>query len=84
MRDFILDEANQACTSDAQCVTAAVGCAEIDFAFCGQVGMTRTVEASRAWDTLVEEASCEDSCEQCAAALVVTCTNGSCLSLGEQ
>lgn len=78
MRAFILDEANQVCTSDQDCAAAHVGCAEIDLAFCGQVGMSRAAAESAAWRTLVEESSCEESCAQCAASLIPTCTNGFC------
>ena len=80
MRRFVQTEANQVCVTDADCVAASSGCADFDLAFCGQVPMNRIAAESDIWKEIVDEASCEDSCSTCLAALVPTCTRGLCAS----
>lgn len=78
MRAFIEAEDNQVCETDADCVVASVGCAELDLGLCGQVGMNKAAASSATWRRLVQEANCEDSCEMCLAALAPGCDEGLC------
>lgn len=73
-------EDNQACETDDDCVTIQDFCAEIPGGFCGQIAMSRKGAESGAWKTIESELSdcASSSCDQCLAALIPTCTAGSC------
>lgn len=81
MRAFVLDEANQACVNDSDCVTASTGCADLGVGQCSQVGLSKDAEQSNKWRDLVEESNdCESECSHCLAALSVACTDGLCFT----
>ena len=71
---------NQACETDDDCVTISDFCAEIPGGFCGQLAMSKQGAESSAWKAIERELSdcAPSSCEVCDAALVPTCTAGSC------
>ena len=80
LRAFVLDETHQTCATDDDCVVVQAGCSDLDIAFCGQVSVNRTAASSRELWNLIDEATCEEPCSTCAAALVPGCTLGRCFS----
>jgi hypothetical protein len=73
-------DAHQSCETDDDCVVIGDHCGVLPGGFCGQLSMSRDAEASAEWRSLDAELSdCSpSSCAVCAAALVPTCTSGSC------
>jgi hypothetical protein len=73
-------EAHQSCEVDADCVAVSDYCEEIPGGFCGQLVMNRAGSSSPEWAALdAELKDCSPSdCEVCLAAVVPTCTDGSC------
>jgi hypothetical protein len=73
-------EAHQSCEVDTDCVVVSDYCQEIPGGFCGQLVMNRAGSSSPEWAALdAELKDCSpSSCEVCLAAVVPTCTDGSC------
>jgi hypothetical protein len=73
-------KAHQSCEVDADCVAVSDSCEEIPGGFCGQLVMSRAGATSAEWASL--DAQLEDcspsECTVCDAAVVLTCTDGSC------
>jgi len=81
MRDFLLDEDNQTCSEDHDCVVVNVNpCGEAsDVAYCGQVELSAAASATSTWRTILRETrECEQSCVQCLGVLFPTCYEGRC------
>jgi len=73
-------DAHQACATDDDCVVISDACGEIPGGNCGQLTMNRNGAESAEWVSLARELDdcASDSCTVCTAALVPTCTNGTC------
>lgn len=73
-------DAHQSCETDDDCAVVSDFCGEVPGGFCGQLSMSREGAESAEWDALARAVSdcAPSSCEVCAAALVPTCTAGSC------
>jgi hypothetical protein len=73
-------DAHQACDSNEDCVIIHDHCGELPGGFCGQLPMNREGATSKEWQKLdAELRDCApDECDVCLAALVPTCTAGSC------
>jgi hypothetical protein len=73
-------DAHQSCETDDDCVVVGDHCGSLPGAFCGQLPMSREGASSAEWLSLdAELADCSpSSCAVCAAALIPTCTSGSC------
>ena len=73
-------QAHQACETAADCVVSSDYCEELAGGYCGQLTMNKVGAESAEWAEIdAELESCApSSCTVCTAALVPTCTNGSC------
>jgi hypothetical protein len=73
-------DAHQSCETDDDCVVVSDACGEIPGGFCGQLSMNSEGAESGEWQALERAiADCApSSCTVCDAALVPTCTAGSC------
>jgi hypothetical protein len=81
-----IDEANafikahQSCETNDDCRVIHDHCEMLSGGFCGQLAMNKEGAESAEWKALDRELGdcAPDSCERCLAALLPTCTNGSC------
>jgi hypothetical protein len=73
-------DAHQNCTTNDDCTVVADHCGELPGGFCGQLPMSREGAESAEWKSLEREVHecAPESCTVCGAALIPTCTNGSC------
>jgi hypothetical protein len=73
-------DAHQSCETDADCVVVRDHCGVLPGGFCGQLSLSREGAASAEWRSLdAELQGCSpSSCAVCAAAMIPTCTSGSC------
>jgi hypothetical protein len=76
---FLEDPANLVCQSNEDCTVVSTGCAEPRRASCGQASLSRAAAASAKWQQVEEDlVDCDNSCAQCDALLLPTCTSGLC------
>lgn len=73
-------DAHQSCDSDDDCVVVSDFCAEVPGGYCGQLSMNREGAESAEWQAFERDLSdcAPNSCAVCGAALVPSCTAGSC------
>jgi hypothetical protein len=73
-------DAHQSCETNEDCVVVSDFCAEVAGGYCGQLTMNSEGAASAEWRAIEGDLSdcAPSSCEVCGAALVPTCTAGSC------
>jgi hypothetical protein len=72
---------HQSCQTNDDCVVVGDYCGHIPGGFCGQLSMNRSGAESAEWRAIAQDlADCtgEETCQTCLAALVPTCTAGSC------
>ncbi len=70
----------RACTSDIHCTTEAIGCAQLQGAFCGDIALNIEAPYSDAWKAVEPglRACAANECSVCDAILVPTCQDGLC------
>lgn len=79
-RAVALLDSHQSCATDDDCVVVSDHCSELPGGFCGQLAINRQGAESAEWKSLERELHecAPEKCAVCAAALIPTCTNGSC------
>jgi len=77
---FLDKPANLTCQSNEDCVVVSTGCYTVARGLCGQAQLSRQAASSKEWSKISGELrDCESgSCAQCAAALLPSCTEGTC------
>lgn len=76
---FVRNSENQTCEVDDDCVVVRSNCSPMKTTFCGQVAMSADAAASEEWKEIEQGLeACDSDCSVCLAALIPSCTGGSC------
>ena len=78
-RAFLDKPANLSCQTDQDCVVVSTGCQTFARGVCEQAQLNRGAAVSAQWQRLSQGLSdCQNSCSQCAVALIAHCDAGFC------